>query len=235
MRALSDYQWRSPEAGQTYDQITQMLQREVLDAQFAGMKQALEGQDPEAMQRVKDMLADLNTLLAKHARNEDTTDAVRRLHGQARGVLPRAARGRRGADRRAGPPTGGRAADDELAQPRAARGAGPADAAGPVRCRPGLGDGPAVGQPAGASTGSGPVLTDRDGPGRQPLGYGEAVEAVAELADLEALASSCPRTTPDRPSTTSTSTCWRSGWVATPWPTCRGCATWSASSSGRAT
>ncbi len=75
VRALSDYQWRSEEARQTYQAITQMLQREVLDAQFAGMKQALEGQDPEAMQRVKDMLADLNNLLAKHARNEDTTDA----------------------------------------------------------------------------------------------------------------------------------------------------------------
>ena len=75
VRALSDYQWRSDEARQTYQAITQMLQREVLDAQFAGMKQALEGQDPEAMQQVKDMLADLNELLAKHARNEDTTDA----------------------------------------------------------------------------------------------------------------------------------------------------------------
>lgn len=53
VRALSDYQWRSPEAKQTYEQITQMLQREVLDAQFAGMKQALEGQDPGAMQAVR--------------------------------------------------------------------------------------------------------------------------------------------------------------------------------------
>ena len=52
-----------------------MLRREVLDAQFAGMKQALESPDAEAMQRVKDMLADLNALLAAHARNEDTTDA----------------------------------------------------------------------------------------------------------------------------------------------------------------
>lgn len=77
VRALSDYQWRSPEARQTYEQITQMLRREVLDAQFSGMKQAMEGQDPEAMQAVKDMLADLNALLAKHARNEDTTDAFR--------------------------------------------------------------------------------------------------------------------------------------------------------------
>ena len=60
VRGLSDYQWRNPEAKATYEAIQQMLQREVLDAQFAGMKQALDSPDPEAMQRVKDMLADLN-------------------------------------------------------------------------------------------------------------------------------------------------------------------------------
>ena len=74
VRALDDYQWRSDQARATYEAIKDMLRREVLDAQFAGMKQALESQDPEAMQRVKDMLADLNALLAAHARKEDTTD-----------------------------------------------------------------------------------------------------------------------------------------------------------------
>ena len=74
VRALDDYQWRSDEARATYEAIQDMLRREVLDAQFAGMKQALESQDPETMQRVKDMLADLNALLAAHARQEDTTD-----------------------------------------------------------------------------------------------------------------------------------------------------------------
>ena len=57
-----------------FEAIKNMLQREVLDAQFAGIKEALESPDPEAMQRVKDMLADLNALLAAHARQEDTTD-----------------------------------------------------------------------------------------------------------------------------------------------------------------
>ena len=75
VRGLADYEWRSPEARRTYEAIKQMLQREVLDAQFAGMKQALESPDPEAMQRVKDMLADLNALLAAHARDEDTDRA----------------------------------------------------------------------------------------------------------------------------------------------------------------
>ncbi|HLR83783.1 MAG TPA: hypothetical protein VK059_02475 [Nocardioidaceae bacterium] len=71
---LSDYPWRSSDAAATYEQIRQMLRREMLDAQFAGMREALSGADPQSMQRVRDMIADLNALLAKHARGEDTTD-----------------------------------------------------------------------------------------------------------------------------------------------------------------
>src|SRR5687767_4414544 len=74
VRSLDRYAWRSEEARAIFEAIKSMLQREVLDAQFAGIKQALESPDPEVMQRVKDMLADLNALLAAHARQEDTTD-----------------------------------------------------------------------------------------------------------------------------------------------------------------
>ena len=93
MRALADYDWQSPEARATYESIQEMLRSEVLDAQFAGMKQALERPaDPRAMQAVKDMLADLNALLAAHARGEDTDRPVQRVHGQARRPVPGAAR-----------------------------------------------------------------------------------------------------------------------------------------------
>jgi uncharacterized protein with von Willebrand factor type A (vWA) domain len=44
----------------------------VLDSQFRGMKQALENATPEDMQRVKDMLADLNAMLDADARGEHT-------------------------------------------------------------------------------------------------------------------------------------------------------------------
>ncbi|GAA1898125.1 vWA domain-containing protein [Lapillicoccus jejuensis] len=74
MRQLADYQWASAEGQQAYQNALQMLQREVLDSQFQGMKQALSGQDPAAMQAVKDMMADLNQLLAAHARGEDTPE-----------------------------------------------------------------------------------------------------------------------------------------------------------------
>ncbi|NHC45821.1 vWA domain-containing protein [Motilibacter aurantiacus] len=72
LRELTDYDWRSPQARQTYDEIQGLLRREVLDSQFRGMKQALENPDSGAMQQVKDMLSDLNRMLAKDARGEDT-------------------------------------------------------------------------------------------------------------------------------------------------------------------
>ncbi len=79
VRDLSDYDWRSAEARAQYEQIQQLLRREVLDARFAGMREALSSQDPEAMQRVRDMLSDLNQLLASHARGEDTTEQFGRF------------------------------------------------------------------------------------------------------------------------------------------------------------
>src|SRR6201986_3795383 len=63
IRQLSDYNWRSQEAREKFEQLRDLLRREVLDSQFKGMKQALENPDPAAMQRVKDMLADLRQML----------------------------------------------------------------------------------------------------------------------------------------------------------------------------
>src|SRR3954467_313547 len=75
VRQLADYEWQSPEAAATYEEIRDLLRREVLDSQFRGMKQALEGASAEDMQRVKDMLADLNNMLDADARGEDTSQA----------------------------------------------------------------------------------------------------------------------------------------------------------------
>jgi uncharacterized protein with von Willebrand factor type A (vWA) domain len=69
---LADYQWRSQEAKQKYDQIRDLLGREMLDQRFAGMKQALENATDEDRQRVNDMLDDLNDLLDKHAQGQDS-------------------------------------------------------------------------------------------------------------------------------------------------------------------
>src|SRR6201997_5425463 len=72
VQELADYQWRSGEAREKYEQIKDLLGREMLDQRFAGMKQALENATDEDRQRANEMLDDLNELLDKHARGEDT-------------------------------------------------------------------------------------------------------------------------------------------------------------------
>ena len=72
IRQLADYDWRSPAARQTFEQLKDLLRSDVLDSQFRGMRQVMSNPDPQAMQRVKDMLGDLNEMLAADARGEHT-------------------------------------------------------------------------------------------------------------------------------------------------------------------
>ncbi len=72
IRQLADYDWRSPAARQTFERLRQLLRSEVLDSQFRGMRQVLQTPDPQAMQRIKDMLGDLNEMLAADARGTHT-------------------------------------------------------------------------------------------------------------------------------------------------------------------
>ncbi len=85
IRQLADYDWRSPAARQTFDRLRDLLRSEVLDSQFRGMKQAMSNPDPQAMQRVKDMLGDLNEMLAADARGQHTQadfDRFMERHGE---------------------------------------------------------------------------------------------------------------------------------------------------------
>jgi uncharacterized protein with von Willebrand factor type A (vWA) domain len=72
IRQLAEYDWQSPTARQTFEQLKDLLRSEVLDSQFQGMKQTLQQPDPEAMQRVKDMMAGLNNMLDADARGQHT-------------------------------------------------------------------------------------------------------------------------------------------------------------------
>lgn len=72
VQELAEYDWRSQEAREKYEQIKDLLGREMLDQRFAGMKEALENATDEDRQRVNEMLDDLNDLLDKHAKGEDT-------------------------------------------------------------------------------------------------------------------------------------------------------------------
>jgi uncharacterized protein with von Willebrand factor type A (vWA) domain len=72
IRRLADYNWRSQAARETFERLKDLLRSEVLDSQFRGMKEVLQQPDPEAMQRVKDMLADLNQMLEADTRGQHT-------------------------------------------------------------------------------------------------------------------------------------------------------------------
>ncbi|MGV0747367.1 vWA domain-containing protein [Mycolicibacter minnesotensis] len=85
VQELADYNWRSGEARESYEKIKDLLGREMLDQRFAGMKQALEGATDADRQRVNDMLDDLNDLLDKHSRGEDTAQDFQQFmdsHGE---------------------------------------------------------------------------------------------------------------------------------------------------------
>jgi uncharacterized protein with von Willebrand factor type A (vWA) domain len=82
---LASYDWQSSEAREAYEEIKDLLGRELLDQRFAGMKQALEGATDEDRQAVQEMLSDLNDLLEKHADGGVTDEEFREFmdkHGE---------------------------------------------------------------------------------------------------------------------------------------------------------
>ncbi|WP_139979403.1 vWA domain-containing protein [Nocardioides litoris] len=74
---LADYDWQSSDARAAYEEIKDLLGRELLDQRFQGMKQAMEGATDADRAAVNEMLGDLNELLAKKAAGEDTPEDFR--------------------------------------------------------------------------------------------------------------------------------------------------------------
>jgi uncharacterized protein with von Willebrand factor type A (vWA) domain len=85
---LGDYPWRSSAARQDFEQIKDLLGREMLDQRFAGMKQALQNATDEDRAAVNAMLSDLNDLLEAHARGEDTTEQFEQFMDQHGDFFP---------------------------------------------------------------------------------------------------------------------------------------------------
>jgi len=72
IRALSDYQWRSQDAARTFEQLKDLLRREVLDSQFRGIKEAMTQPNAETMDQVRQMMAALADMIEADARGEHT-------------------------------------------------------------------------------------------------------------------------------------------------------------------
>ena len=185
---LRGYDWRSPAAAQTYQQIRDLLRGEVLDQQFRGLKQALSQPDPEAMARIRDMLTDLNAMLAADARGQDTTAAFEQFMDRHGDLFPE-----RPADltelvdalaRRAA------AAERMMRSLSAQQRRELADLVAGALADAGLAEQMAE---LGAALRARRPDLDWSSParmhGQEPLGLGEATTALEELAELEALES----------------------------------------------
>jgi uncharacterized protein with von Willebrand factor type A (vWA) domain len=189
VRQLADYQWRSPEAAATYEQIRDLLRREVLDSQFRGMRDALAGASPEELRRIRDMVADLNAMLEADARGEDTQQAFEEFMERYGDMFPENPRtleelvdalARRAA-------AASRLASSLSPEQRAELAALSESVLGDLGLRYEL---DRLGQ---ALRSRRPDLRWDQGAamdGEQPLGLGDATTALEELADLESLEAS---------------------------------------------
>jgi uncharacterized protein with von Willebrand factor type A (vWA) domain len=194
IQELSEYRWTSPEAERIYREILDGLRRDVLDQRFQGLRNALQGMQPGASstqrqaanQALKDMLADLNQLLGKHARGEDTQEDFERFMAEHGDLFP-------------GQPQNVDELVDELARQAAAAERLMASLTPQQReelaglMAAALGDPDLAAQMAALGDNLRalrPDLTWDRGErmrGEEPLGYGEATGALAELADLDDL------------------------------------------------
>jgi uncharacterized protein with von Willebrand factor type A (vWA) domain len=85
VRELAEYDWRSDEARGKYQQIRDLLGQELMESRFQGMKQTLQNMSQEDTERIRQMMADLNELLLSHLRGDDTTVQFQdfmRKHGE---------------------------------------------------------------------------------------------------------------------------------------------------------
>ena len=85
VRELAEYDWRSEQAREAYQKIRDLVGQELMESRFQGMKQALQNMSPEDTERIRRMMADLNDLLLAHLRGDDTTQQFAdfmRQHGE---------------------------------------------------------------------------------------------------------------------------------------------------------
>jgi len=187
VRDLADYQWTSPEARQLYQQVLDELRSEVLDSQFRGLREALSGMNsPGANLALTDMLRDLNSLLDKHSRGEDTTQEFADFMAKHGAMFP-------------DDPQNVEELIDSLAR-QAAAGQRLLNSLSPEQraelsslMAQALGDGELAQQMAALNASLRALRPDLGWQssermqGQNPLGYGEATEALADLADLDDL------------------------------------------------
>src|SRR5688572_8791117 len=70
IQQLRDYDFMDPEARQDFEDLLQMLQKQVMEQYFQGMQQAIDSMTPEDLRQAQQMIHDLNELLKQRLRGE---------------------------------------------------------------------------------------------------------------------------------------------------------------------
>jgi uncharacterized protein with von Willebrand factor type A (vWA) domain len=70
IRELTDYRFRDGAAQRMFDELLEHLREQVMGAYFRSMAQGMQGLGPEELERFRDMLAELNTMLERRERGE---------------------------------------------------------------------------------------------------------------------------------------------------------------------
>ena len=71
LKELMDYQFTNPAAQQAFDQLVEELQKEILDAHFKSLTGGMGQMTPGDVARVREMLAELNRMIAARERGDD--------------------------------------------------------------------------------------------------------------------------------------------------------------------
>ncbi|MBI4493509.1 MAG: VWA domain-containing protein [Chloroflexi bacterium] len=83
IKQLSDYDFMDPEARRLFQELLQVLQQQLLQSHFQGLQQAIQGLTSQDLQRLREMIRDLNQMLRDRAQGrEPDFDEFMRKHGQ---------------------------------------------------------------------------------------------------------------------------------------------------------
>jgi len=71
VRELQSYDFESGEAQQRFEQLMDKLRQQLMEQQFQDISKSMQNMGPEDMQRMKEMMRDLNQMIDRHNRGED--------------------------------------------------------------------------------------------------------------------------------------------------------------------
>ena len=88
LRRLRDYEFLDPEAREAFEELTDELRRQIMETYFQGLKTGVQRVTPDDLAGIRDMVRDLNALLEKHASGADVTDDFERFMARHGAYFP---------------------------------------------------------------------------------------------------------------------------------------------------